>query len=109
MAYTDAAKREVLGVPADLLARYGAVSAQVAAAMAVGALAASSGDVALSVTGFAGPGAPGEEPGLVHFGMARAGFETITREHHFGDIGRGAVRLACLEVGLKLLHSGLTC
>jgi nicotinamide-nucleotide amidase len=63
--YTDEAKSQTLDVPPDLLRRFTAVSAQVAEAMALGALAQSQGDVAVSITGFAGRGAPGEEPGLV--------------------------------------------
>src|SRR5215208_2206925 len=73
VVYTDEAKHEVLGVPKEMLARCGAVSQAVAMAMAQGALEASTADVAVSITGFAGRGGPGEEPGLVHFAAARLG------------------------------------
>jgi nicotinamide-nucleotide amidase len=103
VTYTDEAKHELLGVPLAMLREHGAVSAPVARAMALGALAASKAHVALSVTGFAGHGAPGDEPGLVYFGVAGHGRETGVVEKHFGDVGRGGVRLACLEVGLQML------
>jgi nicotinamide-nucleotide amidase len=107
VAYTDAAKQSLLGVPADLLARHTAVSAQAAAAMAQGALANSQADIALSVTGFAGAGAPGEEPGLVFFGVARRHLGHRVVERHFGDGSRSAVRLACLRTALELMRQAL--
>lgn len=103
VTYTDEAKHELIGVPLSLLREHGAVSEPVARAMAVGALAASKGHLALSVTGFAGRGAPGDEPGLVYFGLAGHGLPTQVVEKRFGDVGRGAVRIACLEVGLQML------
>ena len=106
VVYTDEAKREVLGVPADLLAEHGAVSQAVARAMAEGALARSKADIALSVTGFAGPTRTGEE-GLVHFGCARSGRRTLHREAHYGPLGRGGVRLACLETAVEMLKEML--
>ncbi|MEP9401126.1 CinA family protein [Sphingomonas sp. VNH70] len=103
VVYSEGAKCELLGVERDMLDDCGAVSRNVAVAMARGALRGSDADIALSVTGFAGPGAPGDEPGLVHFACAiRNGAET-TRECHFGDIGRGAVRVAALEEALSML------
>jgi nicotinamide-nucleotide amidase len=106
-AYTHAAKRELLGVPGELLDRFSAVSEPVARAMAEGALAGSAGDVALAVTGFAGPGAPGDEPGLVYFGLARRGRETVAVERRYGSADRGVVRIACLRTGLKLLKDAI--
>lgn len=103
VTYADEAKHDLLGVPLAMLREHGAVSEPVARAMAIGALAASKGHVALSVTGFAGRGAPADEPGLVYFGLARHGGPTRVVEQRFGDVGRGAVRLACLEVGLQML------
>jgi nicotinamide-nucleotide amidase len=91
-------------VPTDLLETEGAVSAPVAEAMASGALAASKGDIALAVTGFAGRGAPGEEPGLVYFASASRGRGSWVEEAHFGDVGRGAVRVACLRQALEILR-----
>lgn len=107
IVYTDEAKAEMLGVPADLIAAEGAVSEAVARRMAEGALRYSKAQIALGVTGFAGPGAPGDEPGLVHFACARDGRPTTYREEHFGDIGRGPVRIECLRVGLEMLSEAL--
>ncbi len=100
ITYTDEAKAEMLGVPIDLVKEKGAVSKEVAVAMADGALAHSTADIAVSVTGFAGEG---DEPGLVYFGRARKGQDTIFREEHFGDIGRGRIRVECLRVAVEML------
>jgi nicotinamide-nucleotide amidase len=107
VVYSNAAKQELLGVPAETLASHGAVSQQTAVAMAEGALRASRAEVAVSVTGIAGPdGGSAEKPvGLVHFACARRGKPTVAREERFGAIGRGAVRLASLRVGLDLLEA----
>jgi nicotinamide-nucleotide amidase len=107
VVYSNAAKQELLGVPAKTLASHGAVSQQTAVAMAEGALRASRAEVAVSVTGIAGPdGGSAEKPvGLVHFACARRGKPTVAREERFGAIGRGAVRLASLRVGLDLLEA----
>jgi nicotinamide-nucleotide amidase len=107
VTYTDDAKTELLDVPAELLKRHTAVSCEAAEAMAKGALARSHGDVAVSITGFAGQGAPGEEPGLVHFGLARGDRPVALHEAHFGDIGRGPVRVACLRQALKMLRDSI--
>lgn len=108
VTYTDEAKHELLAVPLDLLSRFGAVSAPVAEAMASGALAGSRGDIALAITGFAGRGADGEEPGLVHFALARRGLPVRLHEAHFGDIGRGPVRLACLMHALRMIRDAIS-
>jgi len=107
VVYSNAAKQDLLGVPAETLARYGAVSGETARAMAEGALGASRAAVAVSVTGVAGPdgGTAAKPVGLVHFACARRGRPTITREERFGDIGREAVRLASVRVGLDLLEA----
>jgi nicotinamide-nucleotide amidase len=107
VVYSNAAKEELLGVPAETLAEHGAVSEQTARAMAEGALRASRADVAVSVTGIAGPdGGTAVKPvGLVHFACARRGAPTVAREEQFGDIGREAVRLASVRVGLDLLEA----
>lgn len=107
VVYTEAAKTAELGVPEAMLAEHGAVSEPVAIAMAEGALAHSEADIALSVTGFAGKGGEGDEAGLVHFGCAVKGQETRHREMHFGDIGRGAVRLAAVRTALEMLDEAL--
>jgi nicotinamide-nucleotide amidase len=107
VVYSNAAKQELLGVPAETLAKHGAVSGETARAMAEGALKNSRADVALSVTGIAGPdgGTAAKPVGLVHFACARRGKPTQAREERFGDIGREAVRLASIRVGLELLEA----
>lgn len=104
VTYSNHAKTELLGVPADLIDGHGAVSEPVARAMAGGAVARSKAQVSVSVTGVAGPGGgTADKPvGLVHFGaVGPAG--AIHAEHRFGDIGREEVRLASVRVALGLL------
>ncbi|MGZ8283034.1 MAG: CinA family protein [Allosphingosinicella sp.] len=100
VTYSEEAKTEMLGVPAELIAGHGAVSRAVAIAMAEGALARSSANITLAVTGFADSG---DEPGLVHFACARAGRKTAHREEHFGPIGRGATRVGCMRVAIEMM------
>src|SRR4051794_28269482 len=100
VTYTKQAKAELLGIARDLLDHNDAVSETVARAMAEGALERSKADVALGVTGFAGPAGDGCEEGLVHFALGRRGRETVHREEHFGAIGRGAVRVKSLKAML---------
>jgi nicotinamide-nucleotide amidase len=107
VVYSEDAKCELLGIARGTVEGCGAVSREVAVAMAEGALAASHADIALSVTGFAGPGAPDDEPGLVHFACARSGRDTAHREEHFGDIGRGPTRIACLETAVAMIEEAL--
>jgi nicotinamide-nucleotide amidase len=109
VVYSNAAKQELLGIPAETLARHGAVSRETAVAMAEGALRASRAEVAVSVTGIAGPdGGTATKPvGLVHFACARRGKPTVAREERFGAIGRGAVRLASVAIGLDLLEAAV--
>ena len=104
VTYSNAAKVDLLGVPMALIERHGAVSEPVARAMAEGALARSAAQVAVAVTGIAGPGggSPDKPVGLVHFAAAGpAGL--IHVERRFGDIGREAVRLDSVRVALALL------
>jgi nicotinamide-nucleotide amidase len=105
VTYSNAAKHEMLGVPEAMLAEHGAVSEPVARAMAQGALVHSAADVAVAVTGVAGPGGgTGAKPaGLVHFAAARRGGGTLHRECRFGDIGRREVRLASVREALQLV------
>ena len=107
VAYTKEAKHDLLGIESDLLDRNDAVSEIVARAMADGALSRSRADIAIGVTGFAGPGAPGQEEGLVHFALARRGRPTAHREEHFGAVGRGVVRVKSLKVMLEMLEQTL--
>lgn len=104
VTYSNAAKTDLLGVPAGMIELHGAVSEPVARAMAAGTLARSTGGVSVSVTGVAGPGGgSADKPvGLVHFGATGpAGMVHV--EHRFGDIGRDEVRLASVRVALGLL------
>ena len=108
VVYTDDAKRDLLGVPEHILKSDGAVSAPAARAMAEGTLAASKAHAVLSITGYAGPGAPGEEPGLVFFGVSRRGGRTHVVERHFGDLSRAEVRRLCLRTGMELLQAAVS-
>ena len=103
VTYTNEAKRDLLGVRPDTLATHGAVSEEVAAEMAKGALARSRADIAISVTGIAGPGGSEHKPeGRVCFGLAtKTGVTTETVE--FGARGRDAVRAATVDHALHLL------
>ena len=105
VTYSNAAKSELLGVPAALIARVGAVSEEVARAMAEGALARSAADISVATTGVAGPtGGTADKPvGLVHFATARRGGMVRHSAHSFGGIGRSAIRLASVRVALSLL------
>jgi nicotinamide-nucleotide amidase len=107
VTYEARAKQQLLGLPEDLTDRNDAVTSAVARAMAEGALQNSEADIALSVTGFAGPGGPGAEEGLVHFGCARRSKATLLRQEHFGAIGRGPIRIKALGVLLDLLEEAL--
>ncbi|MBU1386103.1 MAG: CinA family protein [Alphaproteobacteria bacterium] len=104
VTYSNMAKSELLGIPADLIDSHGAVSAAVARAMAEGALARSAAAVSVAVTGIAGPGGgSADKPvGLVHFAAAGPG-GVVHLERRFGDIGREAVRLESVRAALHLL------
>jgi nicotinamide-nucleotide amidase len=105
VTYSNEAKIELLSVPAELIASVGAVSAETAAAMVFGALAHSHADIAVSVTGIAGPGGgSAEKPvGLVHFACAARDARPKLVEKRFGDIGRTEVRQKSVDVALDLL------
>jgi len=105
VTYSNAAKTEMLGVPAALIEAHGAVSEAVARAMASGALASSRVDLAVSVTGIAGPGggSAGKPEGLVHFACARRGGATTHAKVEFGAIGRDGVRAAAVRQSLEML------
>jgi nicotinamide-nucleotide amidase len=104
VTYSAEAKTEMLGVPAAVIEAKGAVSKDVAVAMADGALARSRANIALAITGFADAG---DEPGLVHFACAREGRVTAHREEHFGAIGRGGVRVRALAVAVEMIEAML--
>jgi nicotinamide-nucleotide amidase len=107
VTYDLRAKEELLGLTPEMVERNDAVTSAVARAMAEGALQNSNADIALSVTGFAGPAGAEREEGLVHFGCARRGAQTTLREEHFGAIGRGPVRIESLRVLLEMLEDAL--
>lgn len=104
VTYANAAKTDMIGVPAGMIGAHGAVSEEVARAMAEGVLAHAPVDLAVAITGIAGPGGgtPSKPVGLVHFACARRGGATAHERHVFpGD--RSAVRLAAVRVALALL------
>ena len=104
VTYSNQAKTDLLGVPAPLIERHGAVSGEVAAAMAAGAIAHAPVDLAVSVTGVAGPGggSAAKPVGLVHFGAARRGGPVLT-EHQIFTGDRDQVRAAATRRALELL------
>jgi nicotinamide-nucleotide amidase len=104
VTYSNRAKSELLGVPEELIAKHGAVSAETAAAMAEGALAKAPVDLAVAVTGIAGPsgGTKDKPAGLVYFGVARRGGKTLT-ERQFFNGGRADIRRAATARALELL------
>ncbi|MBV8473693.1 MAG: CinA family protein [Hyphomicrobiales bacterium] len=106
VVYSNDAKQELLGVSEDVLAAHGAVSEATARAMALGAIAHSQADIAVSVTGIAGPdgGSAAKPVGLVHFACARRGAGVVAIERRFGAQSRGAIRLASVEAALGLLE-----
>jgi nicotinamide-nucleotide amidase len=105
IVYSNQAKTDLLDVPEGLIEEHGAVSEEVARAMAEGALIRSGVELAVSCTGIAGPGGgtPEKPVGLVHIAAARAGQSTLHLECRFGDIGRDNVRLRSVEEALKLV------
>ena len=108
VTYTNAAKIDLLGVSPDTLTAHGAVSEQVALEMARGALARSGAQIAVSITGIAGPGGSEHKPeGRVCFGLAKAsGITTQTQE--FGALGRDKVRRAARDFALGLIFEAIT-
>lgn len=109
VTYSNAAKAGMVGVPPTLIEAHGAVSEPVARAMAEGALARSAADVAVAITGVAGPGggSAAKPVGLVHFGLAVRGRPTRHLERRYGDLGRRAVRLGAVDDALSLLKQAL--
>jgi nicotinamide-nucleotide amidase len=106
ITYSNQAKMDLLGVPESLLKTHGAVSAEVARAMAEGALKHSRADLAVAVTGIAGPGGgTADKPvGLVHIAASRGGMSK-NEERRFGDPGRTEVRLKTVEAALRLMKT----
>ena len=106
VTYSNEAKQAMLGVPAVTLKRHGAVSAQTAQAMAAGALKNSRADIAVSITGIAGPGGGTKQKpvGFVHFAAAKRGGQRIARKKLFGAVGRSRVRQLSVMQALEMLE-----
>jgi nicotinamide-nucleotide amidase len=107
VTYSGPAKQQLLGLPESLVDDNDAVSADVAKAMAEGALDRCEADIALSVTGFAGRAGDGCEEGLVFMACARRGHATVIEERHFGAIGRGPVRIEALKVLIDMMERAI--
>ncbi len=106
VTYSNKAKQEMLGVTAATLDAHGAVSRETAEAMAKGALAHSAANLAVSITGIAGPGGatPGKPVGLVHIAAASRSGRLTHQERHFGEIGRAEIRRAAVLRAFAMLH-----
>jgi nicotinamide-nucleotide amidase len=106
VTYSNEAKHDMLGVSRDTLARHGAVSRQTAEEMVRGVLGRAPVDLAVSVTGIAGPdGGSDDKPvGLVHFAAATRGGRLIHAEKRYGGIGRPAVRKQSVLQAFVMLH-----
>lgn len=109
VTYSNTAKQAMLGVPAQLIADHGAVSAEVAGAMALGALKHSGAGVAVAITGVAGPGGgtPAKPVGLVHLAVAAADGRVNRVEMRYGALGRAKVRQSATETALRLIEAML--
>jgi nicotinamide-nucleotide amidase len=105
VTYSNEAKRMMLGVKPTTIATFGAVSKETATAMAIGALEKASVDLAVAITGIAGPGGatPGKPVGLVHFAVASRDGRILHRECRFGAIGRSVVRQRSVTEALRML------
>ena len=110
VTYSNESKVELLGVPADLIARKGAVSQEVALAMVEGALKQSPADIAVAVTGVAGPdgGTPEKPVGLVHIAVARRNGARLHEEKRFGDIGRQSIQSKTVAAAFDMIKRLLT-
>ena len=110
VTYSNEAKQDMLGVKAETLVRFGAVSAETAREMAEGALAHSRAGIAVSVTGIAGPGggSPGKPVGLVWFAVAMRGQATRVEKHIFEDGGRAFIRTGTVRTALEMGLASLT-
>ncbi|GGB59458.1 MULTISPECIES: CinA family protein [Henriciella] len=106
VTYSNRSKEEMLGVPGDMIADYGAVSEAVARLMAEGALENSRANLSLSITGIAGPGGgtPMKPVGTVHIACARENKAVMHEVCYFGDIGRAEIRLASIETALEMIR-----
>jgi nicotinamide-nucleotide amidase len=110
VTYSNLAKTELLGVPATTIEQHGAVSEEVAVAMAEGALERSRSDLAVAVTGIAGPdGGTAEKPvGLVHIVAARRGHPIRHAVHAFANLGRESIRASATQQAIRMLMQQAT-
>ncbi|WP_156851274.1 CinA family protein [Bartonella refiksaydamii] len=109
VVYSNESKTQLVGVCTELIKNYGAVSKEVALAMAEGGLKHSQAGIAIAVTGIAGPGgACLDKPiGLVHFAIAYKNHKTLHTEVRFGDLDRNTIRYAAVENALKMILESL--
>lgn len=107
ITYSNDAKSDTLGVAEELMTQHGAISDVVAREMAIGALEHSNAEIAIAVTGVAGPGGgtAAKPAGLVYIAVQRLGREPVIKECRFGDIGRSAVRLATVREAIQMALS----
>ncbi|MEP1143517.1 MAG: CinA family protein [Henriciella sp.] len=107
VTYSNQAKSEILGVAGDVLADYGAVSEPVVRLMAEGAMEQSRANLAIAVTGIAGPGGgtPMKPVGTVHIACARENKAMVHEMLTLGDIGRYDVRMATVEAALNMIRA----
>lgn len=107
VVYSNRAKEELLGVPGDLIADVGAVSEPVARLMAEGALEESRANLAVAVTGVAGPGGgtPLKPVGLVHIAVARENKPIFHQAMRFGDVGRSEVRRLTIVEAIGMMRA----
>jgi nicotinamide-nucleotide amidase len=107
VTYTDQSKCDMLGIERVEIERHGVVSAEIARAMAEGALERSEADIALSITGFAGPAGPDDEVGLVHLACALRGGRVAERACHFGPLGRERIRNLTVQRALEMMEEAV--
>ncbi|WP_417515459.1 CinA family protein [Minwuia sp.] len=109
VTYSNEAKNELVGVPMTMIERHGAVSAEVAIAMAEGGLQNARADRVIAVTGVAGPsgGSIAKPVGLVHLACATRGRATIQQRHQFADRGRSHIRRETIRQAFRMLENGL--
>ena len=112
VTYSNEAKTEMLGVPTSLIKNFGAVSPEVAQAMAIGAIKNSRAQITLSITGIAGPGGgtAAKPVGLVHFATCHikpgeTHPECAAHERQFGDIGRAEIRFQAVLTAFELIDN----
>ncbi|CAH0496065.1 CinA family protein [Novosphingobium sp. CECT 9465] len=104
VTYSEQSKRQMLGIPGNLIRMHGVVSRDVALRMAQGALSRSNADLSIGITGFAGPAGVRDEAGLVHLAVVAGARPAIVRECHFGLAERDVVRRRTVRAALEMLE-----